>query len=104
MTLEVNDRSDPCIQGPPTTTGGDQSDLGRSDIAADFLQSLPTSDVVVWTDCSVPSSLGAGGAGIRAVSVAHPLPHCPTQLALSPLASRLNPLHWCMAWNGVTPV
>jgi len=28
----------------------------------------------------------------------------PTQLALSLLASQLNPLHWYMAWNGVTPM
>jgi len=26
-------------------------------------------------------------------------PRCPTQLALSPLASQLSPLHWYMAWK-----
>jgi len=35
---------------------------------------------------------------------AHPSPHCHTQLVLSPLASQLSPLHWYMAWNGVTPI
>jgi len=35
---------------------------------------------------------------------AHPPPHCPTQLALTPLASQLRPLHWYMAWNGITPI
>jgi len=47
--------------------GCSRSDPGRSDTAADFLRSLPTSDVVVWTDGSVSSPLGAGGAGIHAV-------------------------------------
>jgi len=31
-----------------------------------LLRILPTTDVVLWTDGSVPSSLGAGGAGIHA--------------------------------------
>jgi len=30
-------------------------------------------------------------------------PLCPTQLAQSQ-ASQLNPLHWCMTRNGVTPI
>jgi len=37
---------------------------------------------------------------MRSAEDAHP----PTQLALSPLASQLNPLHWYMAWNGVTTI
>jgi len=28
--------------------------------------------------------------------------HPPTPLAMSPLASQLSPLHWYMAWNGIT--
>jgi len=47
--------------------GCSRSDPGRSDTVADFLWSLPTTDVVVWTDGSVPSPLGAGDAGIHAV-------------------------------------
>jgi len=43
------------------------SDPGRSDAAADFLQSLLTSDVVVWTNGSVPSPLDTRSAGIQAV-------------------------------------
>jgi len=39
---------------------------------------------------------------MRSAEEAHLPPHCPTQLALSPLASQLSPLHWYMAWNGVT--
>jgi len=35
---------------------------------------------------------------------AYPPPCCPNQLALSSLASQLSPLHWYMAWNGVTPI
>jgi len=46
--------------------GCSRSDPGRSDTAADFLLSLPTPIVVVWTDGSVSSPLGAGGAGIHA--------------------------------------
>jgi len=42
-----------------------RSDRGRSNATADFLSSLPTSDVVVWTDGSIPSPLDAGGAGIQ---------------------------------------
>jgi len=38
------------------------------------------------------------------VKDAHLPPYCPTQLALSPLASQLSPLHWYMAWNGVTHI
>jgi len=77
------------------------SDPGRSDTAANFLRSLRTSDVVVWTDGSVSSPLGAGVAGIHAVcGDVHPPSHCPTQLALSPLASQL--LNWYMALNGDT--
>jgi len=30
----------------------------------------------------------------RPAEDAHPPPHCPTQLALSPLASQLSSLHW----------
>jgi len=41
-------------------------DQGQPDAAADFLKRLPTSDVVVWTNGSVPSPLGAGGAGVQA--------------------------------------
>jgi len=40
---------------------------GRPDAAVDFLRSLSTSDVVVWTDGTVPSPLGAGGAGVQVV-------------------------------------
>jgi len=53
----------------PVTTvieGCSRSNPGRSDTAADFLQSLPITDVVVWTDGSVPSPLCAGGAGFHA--------------------------------------
>jgi len=59
-----------CPLGPPNFTvttfieDCSRSDPGRPDAEADFLKRLPTSDVVVWTDGSVPSSLGAGGAGI----------------------------------------
>jgi len=42
------------------------SNPGRSDAAADFLRSLPTFNVVIWTDDSVPSPLGAGGASVQA--------------------------------------
>jgi len=41
---------------------------------------------------------------MRPAEDAHPPPHCPTQLALSLLASQLRPLHWYMVWNGVTPI
>jgi len=41
---------------------------------------------------------------MRSAENAHPPPHCPTQLALSPLSSQLSPLHWYMAWNGVTSI
>jgi len=41
---------------------------------------------------------------MRSAEDAYPPPHCPTQLVLSPLASQLSPLHWYMAWNGVTPI
>jgi len=74
-------------------------DPGRSNTAADFLQSISTTNIVVLTDGSVPSPLGAGGAGIHAACR-----RCLSQLALSPLASQLSPLHWYMAWNGVTPI
>jgi len=36
----------------------------------------------------------------RLAEDAHPPLHCPTQLALSPLASQLSFLHWYMTWNG----
>jgi len=41
-------------------------DPGRPDAAADFLQRLPASNGVVWTRDSVPSHLGARGAGVHA--------------------------------------
>jgi len=41
---------------------------------------------------------------MRSAEDAHPPPHFPTQLALSPLVSQLNPLHWYMAWNGVPSI
>jgi len=41
---------------------------------------------------------------MRSARHARPPPRCPAWLALSFLASRLSPLHWCMAWNGVTPI
>jgi len=40
--------------------GCSRSDRDRCDTAADFLRCLPTTDVVVWTDGSAPSPLGAG--------------------------------------------
>jgi len=46
--------------------GCSRSDPGRSDVAADFLRSIPTTDVVVWTDGSVPSPLVAEGADVQA--------------------------------------
>jgi len=46
--------------------GCSRSNPGRPDAAADFFRSLPTSEVVVWTDGSVPSPLGPGGAGVHA--------------------------------------
>jgi len=54
--------------------GCSRSHPGRSDAAADFLR-LPVSDVVVWTDDSVPSLLGAGG----------PVSTWPAEDAYSPL-------------------
>jgi len=39
-------------------------DPSRPDAAADFLKGLPGFDVVVWTDGSVSSPLGAGDAVI----------------------------------------
>jgi len=39
-------------------------DSGRSYAATDFLRRLPTSNVVVWIDDSVPYPLGAEGAGV----------------------------------------
>jgi len=41
---------------------------------------------------------------MRSAEDAHPPLHCPTELALSPLASQLSPLHRYMVWNGVTPI
>jgi len=41
---------------------------------------------------------------MRSAEDAHLPPHCPIQLALSPLDSQLSPLHWYVAWNGVTPI
>jgi len=38
---------------------------GRHDAATDFLRRLPASDVVVWTDDFVTSSLGAGDTGLQ---------------------------------------
>jgi len=52
----ISSKAAPCSRSNP----------GRSDAAADFLRSLSRSDVVVWTDDSVPSPLGAGGAGVQA--------------------------------------
>jgi len=40
----------------------------------------------------------------RPTKDAHPALRCPTQLALSPLASQLSPLLWYMAWIGVVPI
>jgi len=34
---------------------------------------------------------------------AHPSTHFPIQLAVSS-TSQLSPLHWYMAWNGITPI
>jgi len=47
--------------------GCSRSHPGRSDTAADFLQSFPTTDVIVWIGGSVPSPLSIGGADIHAV-------------------------------------
>jgi len=47
--------------------GCSRSNPGRSDTAADFVRSLPATDVVIWTDVSVPSPLSTGGVGIHAV-------------------------------------
>jgi len=43
-------------------------------------------------------------ASMPSAEDAYPPPHCPTQLALSPLAPQLSPLQWYMAWNGVSPI
>jgi len=52
-----------------------------------------------------PSPLGAEvQVSTRPAKDAYPPLHCPTQLALSLLAFRPSPLHWYMAWNGVTPI
>jgi len=40
----------------------------------------------------------------RSAKHAHHPPRCSTQLALFPLTSQLSPLHWYMAWNGVTSI
>jgi len=60
--------------------------------------------LVKWTDGSVPSPLGAGLQVSKRPAEDDYLHRCPTQLALSPLAFQLSPLHWYMAWNGVTPI
>jgi len=41
--------------------GCSRSDPSRPNIAADFLGRLPASDVVIWTDGSVPYPLGVEG-------------------------------------------
>jgi len=83
--------------------GGDYNTTMRRRVVSAVTQ-LPASDVVVWTYCSVLSSLGAAEAQVFTwpPEDAYPPIHYPTQLAQSPLASQLCPLHWCKAWNGVT--
>jgi len=74
--------------------GCSHSNPDRSDTAADFLRNLPTTDVVVWTDSSVPAPVAPEvQVSVRSAEDAHVPPHCPTQLALSPLASQLSLLH-----------
>jgi len=76
-----------------------------NDAAADFLRRLPACDVVVWTDGSVRSPLGVGGAVFtRPAEDSYPPLHYPTQLSQSLLASPLSALHWYMAWNGVNTI
>jgi len=80
--------------------GCSRSDPGRSNTAIDFLRSLPTFDVVVWTNDSVPSPLRAGGAGVQAVCR-----RCSSSLSYSadPVSSSLSAeslalvrgLEWC---------
>jgi len=83
--------------------GGDcNTTMRRRDVSV--VTQLPASDVVVWTYCSVLSSLGAVEAQVftRPTEDSYPPIHYPTQLAQSPLDSQISPLHWCKAWNGVT--
>jgi len=47
--------------------GYSRFDPGRSDTTANFIRGLSITDVVIWTDGSVLSPLGAGGAGVYAV-------------------------------------
>ena len=69
------------------------SSTARLQIASSRLSSLPPSDIQVWTDGSVPSLFGPGGAGVYATcskcNTSHSLSFPPVQL---PPASQLKPL------------
>jgi len=86
--------------------GGSRFDPGRSDAAADFLRRLPTSDVVVWTDSSVTSPLGAGGAVVQAICgkclSSSSLPYSAGPVSSSFSAESLALV--VMAWNSVTAI
>ena len=74
----------------PDCTG---NSTDRLQSASNRLSSLPPSDMQVWTDGSVPSLFGPGGAGVmpHAPNATHPIP-CPFLLVQLPPASQLKPL------------
>jgi len=80
------------------------SDPGQPDAADDFLRKFLASDVVIWTEGSVPTPLSARGASHRCSMFTLPTedaypPLLSTQLAQHHLASQLSPSHLCMVWN-----
>ena len=75
----------------------------RLQTASSGLSSLPLSDIQVWTDGSVPSLFGPGGAGVYAPNATHriPYPFPPVQL---PPASQLKPVPSSKALLGVLAI
>jgi len=67
----------------PTVVTFIEAGPGRSDVTANFLRRLTTSDKVVWTNSFIPLSIECQRR------------RCP---------SGLQKMHWYMAWNGVTSV
>ena len=75
----------------------------RHEPAKSYLGSLPSTDIPVWTDGSVPSAFGPGGAGVHIICNS-----CSTTTSLSssagPVCSSFTAesvalehgLHWCL--------
>jgi len=66
------------------TTTIRRRDVGEEKFPQDFLRQLLASDALVWTDVPVPSTLGAGDAGVYAA--------CKRCLSYSSLSKSTGPI------------